>query len=423
MGGITAKKENARCRRLATLLGDCSGQAHALFAADIQGMMETATAPHHQDHAGGKNAHTLPLSIWLGMDFFAWLRLLRRNRFAVGLSFVPIAFLITMTSVFNTLLRIVQTALYGRRVSRTAITEQPVFIIGHWRSGTTLLHELLCVDERHTYPTTFACFAPNHFLISEEFASRRLCFLLPPRRPMDNVTLGWERPQEDEWALCMLGQPSSNETIAFPNRPPSFLRHFDLEGLSPESLQGWKRSYIRFLKQLTFKNPKRLILKSPQHTCRIKVLLELFPEASFVHIVRDPYVVFPSTVHLWNSLYSTQGLQHPTYNGLQDYVFDTFVHMDDKLEEARHLLDPSRFCEIRYEELVRDPVKQMRALYENLDLGDFEKVLPALEQYLEGVKEYQTNRYELSPKLRDQITRRWGPFIRRYGYSERSMIP
>lgn len=377
-----------------------------------------ARAPNHRDNAEGRNARTLPVSIWLGMDFFAWLRLLRRNRFALGQSFIPLALLITITSVFNTFLWIVQTVLYGRRVAGTRITDQPVFIIGHWRSGTTLLHELLCVDEWHTYPNTYACFAPNHYLVSEEFVARCLRFLLPSRRPMDNVAFGLERPQEDEWALCMLGQPSPYEAFAFPNRPPSFLRHLGLEGLSPEVLQGWKRSYIRFLKQLTFKNPKRLILKSPHHTCRIKVLLDLFPEARFVHIVRDPYTVFASMVHMVKSLSTTTALQCPTWNGLEDMVFEIFVKLHEKLEKTRDLVDPSRFHELRYEELVRNPIEQMRSLYESLNLGGFEGVLPALEEYVARTKDYQTNRYELSPELRDEITRRWGSFIRKYGYSD-----
>src|SRR5687768_18104609 len=46
----------------------------------------------------------------------------------------------------------------------------------------------------------------------------------------------------------------------------------------------------------------RSILKSPPHTCRVPTLLRLFPDARFVHIVRDPYAVYPSTLHLWRIL-------------------------------------------------------------------------------------------------------------------------
>src|SRR6202011_3820426 len=133
--------------------------------------------------------------------------------------------------------------------------------------------------------------------------------------------------QEDEFALCMLGQPSPYLTIAFPNRPPQDQEYLDLEGLPPKALARWKQTFLRFLQQLTYKNPKRLILKSPPHTCRIKVLLEMFPDARFVHIVRNPYVVFPSTVNLWKSLYQKHGLQVPTFAGLEDHVFDTYTRM------------------------------------------------------------------------------------------------
>jgi len=146
-------------------------------------------------------------------------------------------------------------------------------------------------------------------------------------------------------------------------------------------------------------------------------LLELFPDARFVHIVRDPYVVFPSTVNLWKSLYRTHGLQTPTFAGLEEHVFATFTHMYAKLEEGRKLVEPSRFYELRYEELVANPVGEMRKLYEHLGLGEFEEVRPKLEAYLAANEEYRTNKYDLKPELRAEITRRWGDVIRRYGYA------
>ncbi len=354
--------------------------------------------------------------IWEGMDFFAWIRLLARNRFAISPSCIYIAIIVTFVTIFHSVLRLIQEAWLGGRIRRTQIRQPPIFIIGHWRTGTTLLHELLILDPRHTYPTTYECLEPNHFLLTEKLLTRLFWFLAPTHRPMDNMAAGWDRPQEDEFALCMLGLPSPYLKIAFPNRPEPHPESDDLEGMRPLQLAAWKRGFYRFLQRLTLKEPGRLILKSPTHTCRIRTLLELFPNARFVHIVRDPRVVFPSTVTLWKTLWRVHGLQVPNYADLEEYVFRNFTHLYQRLEASRPLLDPSRFYEIRYEELVRDPIGEMSKLYRHLGLGEFEKVKPRLDQYFAERADYQTNRYEQSPELKARIEARWGDVIRRYGY-------
>src|SRR5262249_1762302 len=141
-------------------------------------------------------------------------------------------------------------------------------------------------------------------------------------------------------------------TIAFPNHPPQYPEYLDLEGISPRALASWKRAYLRYLRTLTYRKAKRLVLKDPPHSCRIRVLHELFPEARFVHVVRDPFVVFPSTINPWKALYRTHGLQHPTYAGLEEYVFSTFNRLYDRLEEGRKLVPPSQIFELHYEDLV-----------------------------------------------------------------------
>ncbi|HEV3203266.1 MAG TPA: sulfotransferase [Gemmataceae bacterium] len=344
------------------------------------------------------------------------MRLLVRNRFAVHWRYWYIAAIITLISILHTLLRLFQTLRYGRQLARTKIRHAPIFIIGHWRTGTTLLHELMILDDRHNYPTTYECLSPNHFLLTEKFFSQWMRFLLPAHRPMDNMAAGWDRPQEDEFALCMLGQPSPYLTVAFPNHGPVFPEYLDLEGLSPRALAGWKKTFLGFLQQITARDSRRLVLKSPPHTARIKVLLEMFPNARFIHIVRSPYVIFPSTVHLWKSLYRNHGLQEPNYQGLEEYVFTTFLHLYEKLEEGKKLVDKSRFYELRYEDLIADPIHQMRALFDHLELGEFERVLPKLDDYLRSVEGYETNKYEITPEMRSKIAQRWGPVIRRYGY-------
>ena len=124
----------------------------------------------------------------------------------------------------------------------------------------------------------------------------------------------------------------------------------------------------------------RIVLKSPTHTARVRTILEVFPDARFVHIVRDPLVLFPSTVRLWKSLSQVQGLQVLSEDAawIERHVLDTFVRMYECFEQDRELIPAGRLVDVRYEDLVADPVGQMRQVYRGLNLGDFAHVEPAL---------------------------------------------
>src|SRR5262245_54642808 len=74
--------------------------------------------------------------MWLGCTVSAWLRLLVRNRFAVHWTLWYIAAIDTVISLLNSCLGCLQTLIYGHRIARTPINHAPLFIIGHWRTGT-----------------------------------------------------------------------------------------------------------------------------------------------------------------------------------------------------------------------------------------------------------------------------------------------
>jgi hypothetical protein len=214
----------------------------------------------------------------------------------------------------------------------------------------------------------------------------------------------------------MLGQPSPYLTIAFPNQPPKFPEYLDLQGPTPRALTSWKKTFLHFLQTLTFKDPRRLVLKSPPHSCRIRVLLEMFPRARFVHIMRDPYLVVPSTIHMWKSLYKSHGLQKVKHINLDEYVFSNFERLYARLEEGKNLIPAGQFHEMHYEDLVRDPEEQMKLLYDNLQLEGFDRLSPRLRDYLKTTAGYERNRYKQDPEKQHHITERLGDVIRRYGY-------
>jgi hypothetical protein len=355
---------------------------------------------------------------WHGMRLGDWLRLVTRNRFRIHPLRWGLATTVTLVTIFNSVMYRVQQAIYGRRIRDTRLAADPVFIIGHWRSGTTYLHELMVLDDRFTYPTTYECFAPNHFLITERWFKKLFWFAVPAQRPMDNVKVGWDNPQEDEFALCGLGLPSPYLRMAFPNGPDTYDAYLDLEGLQEPELEGWKAGLLKFVRMLTLRHGKRVILKSPTHTGRLEVLADMFPNARFVHVVRHPDALFPSTIRLWQSLDLVQGLQIPRHDRLEQYVHGAFERMYESFERGRAGLSSRRICDVRYEDLVRDPVGELAHIYEQLELGDFEPVRDKIEEYVGGQKAYQPNRHELDPTTRAEIRRRWGGYMQRYGYAD-----
>lgn len=359
-----------------------------------------------------------PPLLWAGCGVGSWNRLLARNRFAVDRSRWPAAAVVTAASAFNSALGLAQSFAHGDRISSTTVRHAPVFVLGHWRSGTTLLHELLAADPRHAAPTTWDCLAPHHFLLTRGWLPRLLGWLVPGRRPMDNMPAGWDRPQEDEFALALLGQPSPYERIAFPDRETAGAGALDLLGLPPGARCRWERTFYRLVQTLTRAHGgRRLMLKSPPHTARVPVLLKLFPDSRFVHLVRDPYAVYPSTLYLWRHLTAAHALGRPAWDRLPEWIVETYRTLFARLDEARPLIPPGRFHELRYEDLIADPVTELRAIYRCLDLGDFNSARPAVEAYLAGQRGYEQNRYILTPAERRTVTDRWGEIVRRYGYA------
>jgi len=353
---------------------------------------------------------------WLGMKCSAWLHIIARNHFAIAPHRIPMAALLSTLGPFHWSMAHVQRQRFGRGIRAADIHPQQVFILGHWRTGTTLLHELLTLDNRFAFPDTYACFAPNHFLVTRPFITPWLKRLMPKIRPTDNMTTGFDHPQEDEFALCNMGVPSPYLDMIFPNRPNVHDSYYSLEALSIDAREKWKDAYLHFLKSLSFRNPKPLILKSPYHMCRLPVLLELFPDARFIHITRDPYKVFPSTLLLWKRLYQNQSLQTPRYTNLEKNILDRFTMMYTAFEQQRQRIDTGNCIDVRYEDLVAEPVNTLKNIYRHLGLGPFDSVQDVVMHYLDQNNEYQPNHFTLTPQQHDAVTQYWQPLMEKYDY-------
>lgn len=345
----------------------------------------------------------------MGISLDRWWSLLCQNQFKIDRAYWYRAVAITLTSCLSTTLRGVESWRYSRQVDATEIKEDPIFILGHWRSGTTFLHELLALDqEQFAYPNTFQVMSPETFLLTESFCSRWLSGLVPNRRPMDEMTIGFQSPQEDEFAIALTTLKSYYLSLSFPDAEQYYERYLTLETLSPEELASWKQSLIRFLKKLTFKYRRPLILKSPNHTARIKLLLELFPKARFIHLHRHPYEVFQSMRHYYETAGWLTYLQTPNHKVLDQSILRRYRILYEAYFAQKELIPSAQFHEIRFADLDHDPVNQIKTLYDVFDLPYSATLATRLNRYLKKRQGYRKNRFHpLENEIKQQIDFQW----------------
>lgn len=301
---------------------------------------------------------------WLGSTLGRILRLMVRNRFAVDWRFLPVALADGLASPMNSLLSLAESAIYGRRLKRHPLCPDPLFVLGHWRTGTTLLHELLALDPEHVAPSIIETVTPGHFLLTAGALSRMFRFLVPEQRPMDNMLLNEKSPLEDDYALVLQGARSPYETLAFPRHGLMTPEMFDPETFPEVERKHWERAMSCFVARLELRHPgRRPVLKSPPHMCRLRTLHRLFPEARYIQIIRHPQEVFPSMVHTWKRMYAAQSYQKTDQLDFEEMVFSLFVYMNECLERDAALIPASRFLTVRYEDLVADPEATLRRIY------------------------------------------------------------
>lgn len=354
-----------------------------------------------------------------GITAGTWWRLLRENGFAVDWPYWHRAAFITLTSLLNSFYRWREDRRYGEQIEQAEVTHPPLFILGHWRTGTTLLHYLLAQHtEQFGFANTYQVVNPYTFLTTEEVNIRRFGFLVPRHRPMDRMEQSFTTPQEDEVALLLLSLRSLYLGISFPRQAEWYSRYLTFRTATPTEVSEWKRALLWFAKKLSLKYDRSLLFKSPPHTARVRLLLEIFPNAKFVHIHRNPYDVFQSSRHYFDTAPWYTYLQRPDIDQIDEGIITRYQVLYDAFFEDRPLLNDGQFWQVRFEDLERDPVEEVRRLYGGLGLPGFETFRPRLEQYVGSLSSYRKNGYpDLVPAWRTRIAEAWEKTFAAWGYA------
>ncbi|MEI6852669.1 MAG: sulfotransferase [Bacteroidota bacterium] len=352
-----------------------------------------------------------------GIQFRIFLHLVRKNKISLWPRYTFRLFFVFQNSVWASLFAFREKQKYGKKIATYQVTMDPVFIIGHWRTGSTYLHQLMNLDEHLSAPTLFQTAQPNGFKLAYPYFRPLMKIFLGKTRPFDKIKNSMDEPQEDEFALVRLTGFSPMLGLVFPRQ-----RKFFLNGNSsylpqtPEELKFWKEQTQSYYQKLAWNSQKRLVLKNPFHSFRIRELLEMYPQAKFIHIYRNPLDVVPSTVKMWSIVGSQNTMNGLWKNPEIPDVTRILNSLLKKVESDKHLIPQGSFTEIRFEELEKDVTGTLRKAYSDIGLTFSSLFEEKLNTFVEENKDYKKNRYALNNVEKELILQKLQPHFERLGY-------
>ncbi len=297
-------------------------------------------------------------------------------------------------------------------------TAAPIFILGHWRSGTTFLYEILCQSKQFAYVTPFAVGLPWDFLTVTQLFGRVLERSLPEDRFIDSMAVHPDSPQEDEIGLASMQPVSFYHGLYFPKRlTENFNAGLFFDGCSQQQVEDWKRAMRLFFAKVQMQQaPRPLLIKNPVYTARVAMLRELFPGAKFIHIYRNPYTVFQSTRNFYWKLFRELALQPFDTAPVDELILDSYPRMMNAVAADTGDLPSNQFVELRFEDFEADPIGHIEGIYRQLELDGFDDVQAQFVAYLDSRKQYQKNRYQFLSEDIEKVGDRWHSFITQWGY-------
>jgi hypothetical protein len=248
----------------------------------------------------------------------------------------------------------------ARRCANFVLPRDPIFILGLWRTGSTVLHKLLADATQWTTPRTWQCFRPVYFLFAPSPRQRQV------PRLTDDGYIGTFSPQEDEFAALLLGEPSLYRAFIDPRRLDELM----------DLLEQWRKPlgtvvkplsdrWETFLKAIFSQAPGRLLLKSPNHTFRLPWLADRFPEAQFIWLTRPLPDVFASNRRMWTAMIGRYGLWYHDAADLEAFIRAAIRNHDELLDWARGALS-ERIHIVPFQEVIHDGANLVSKLLSRL---------------------------------------------------------
>ncbi len=307
---------------------------------------------------------------------------------------------------------------FQKKIAEYKMENPPLFILGHWRSGTTFLHNVLSQAKDTGYMTTYNSLFPNN-LSSKWIFKNFMKWNMPKNRPTDNVKLNVNYPQEDEFALGNICPHSYYNFFYFPKRYKEYFKKYgNFESATQKEVESWKHHYKKLITKANLNSKgRKAIYKNPVNTARAHLLADLFPGAKFIHIVRNPFIVYLSTKKFFMNLLPTLWFHTVSEAFIEQLIIDIYIDLYNSFLEKSEVFNTNNFIEIKFERFEQNPLEHLENIYNSLELGDFKAQEIQFRSYLSNQKAYKKNKYTITEREVKLIENHWHKFLNLWGYN------
>ena len=312
----------------------------------------------------------------------------------------------------------IQNRRYRRLMAKGLASEDPLFILGHWRSGTTFVHNVFACDRHFGYCTTYQTVFPHLMMFGQPFFKKVMDWIMPTKRPTDGLDLAPDLPQEEEFALSNMMPLAYYNWWFFPKDEEEYARRFLLmDEMTDEERKQWEEEFTKLVNiGLWNTHGTQFLSKNPPHTARISELLKLYPNAKFIYLVRNPYTVFESTRNFYTNTLIPLMLHHYSEEDVEQQVLRTYNLLFERYEKEKALIPEGHLVEVKFEDFEADPIGMTERIYQQLGLKGWEESRAAIAQYVGEKKSHKKRKYEYDPRTIQLVESHWMKAIEKWGY-------
>jgi hypothetical protein len=320
------------------------------------------------------------------------------------------------SSLWSALFRFIEHQRFGKKISAQDLPKDPVFIIGHWRTGTSFLFKLMSLDKAFVTPTLLQVAEPDSLLVSGPYYRPLLNQLVGRTRPMDSMAIGPDEPQEDEYAVFRLAGCSPLEKLVFPPEDKYFITEWIEDIQNGRETESEFLAIAEFFRKVSMTGNGRLLSKNPFHSMRMERLIRDYPGSRFIRIHRNPLDTVPSTINMWSILQKQNCLGRYAHLFTPEEICRGLNLVNRQIDCAASELPPSRYIELRFEDLEIDPLGEIQKIYSQFGFSLEAETMKGMKSYLDSVSDFTKNTFVLSGNQKDLILSEMNEYMSKMSY-------